>query len=57
MDKPQGDGEVRCVHCFERFWPKRGTDREMFKAMLDEYYKIHAWDENGMPAVESLKKL
>jgi hypothetical protein len=21
------DGEVRCLACFARFWPKRGSDR------------------------------
>ena len=28
MDTSQRDGKVRYLHCFERFWPKRGTDRE-----------------------------
>lgn len=35
----------------------KAIDREKFKAMLDEYYKIHEWDENGVPTPETLKKL
>ena len=35
----------------------RRIDREKFKAMLDEYYQIHQWDENGIPKPETLKKL
>lgn len=35
----------------------RTIDREKFKAMLDEYYKIHEWDEEGVPKPETLKKL
>ncbi len=32
-------------------------DRKKFKAMLDEYYKLHEWDENGVPKPELLEKL
>ncbi|MFC1953235.1 aldehyde ferredoxin oxidoreductase family protein [Chloroflexota bacterium] len=32
-------------------------DNKKFKAMLDEYYKIHEWDNNGVPKSETLKKL
>jgi len=35
----------------------RSIDRERFKAMLDEYYQIHGWDENGVPTPETLKRL
>jgi rRNA maturation endonuclease Nob1 len=26
-DKEKRDGEVRCLNCFERFCPSRGTDK------------------------------
>jgi aldehyde:ferredoxin oxidoreductase len=32
-------------------------DREKFEKMLDEYYALHEWDENGIPEKETLKKL
>ncbi|MGA9347932.1 MAG: aldehyde ferredoxin oxidoreductase family protein [Anaerolineae bacterium] len=32
-------------------------DREKFKQMIDEYYELHGWDENGVPRPETLKKL
>jgi aldehyde:ferredoxin oxidoreductase len=32
-------------------------DREKFKAMIDEYYKLHGWDENGVPTKETLGRL
>ena len=32
-------------------------DREKFSAMIDEYYKVHGWDNNGVPKPETLKKL
>jgi len=35
----------------------KAIDREKFKAMLDEYYQIHQWDEKGVPKPETLKKL
>lgn len=32
-------------------------DREKFNKMLDEYYELHGWDNNGIPTTETLKKL
>ena len=32
-------------------------DREKFERMLDEYYELHGWDENGVPTGGTLKKL
>jgi len=32
-------------------------DREKFKEMIDEYYRHHSWDENGVPPLETLQKL
>ena len=32
-------------------------DREKFKRMIDEYYALHGWDENGVPRPETLKRL
>jgi len=32
-------------------------DREKFNKMLDEYYELHGWDNNGIPPAETLKKL
>ncbi len=32
-------------------------DREKFRAMLDEYYRLHGWDENGVPTPETLARL
>jgi len=32
-------------------------DREKFKKMIDEYYELHGWDENGLPRPETLEKL
>jgi aldehyde:ferredoxin oxidoreductase len=32
-------------------------DREKFKKMIDEYYELHGWDENGVPRTETLEKL
>jgi aldehyde:ferredoxin oxidoreductase len=32
-------------------------DREKFKKMIDEYYELHGWDENGVPRQETLEKL
>ncbi|MFC2038306.1 aldehyde ferredoxin oxidoreductase family protein [Chloroflexota bacterium] len=31
-------------------------DREKFKTMITEYYRIHGWDENGVPLPETLQK-
>jgi aldehyde:ferredoxin oxidoreductase len=32
-------------------------DREKFKQMIDEHYELHGWDENGVPRLETLKRL
>jgi aldehyde:ferredoxin oxidoreductase len=32
-------------------------DRAKFKQILDEYYELHGWDENGVPRPETLEKL
>ena len=31
--------------------------KEKFNKMLDEYYALHEWDDNGVPKKETLKKL
>jgi aldehyde:ferredoxin oxidoreductase len=35
----------------------KSIDRKKFKAMLDEYYQFHEWDESGVPTPEFLKKM
>jgi aldehyde:ferredoxin oxidoreductase len=39
--------------------PAKGEviSREEFDGMLDEYYRLHGWDEKGIPKKETLKKL
>jgi len=32
-------------------------DRVKFKQMLDEYYELHGWDEDGVPRPETLQRL
>ena len=32
-------------------------DRDRFKAMLDEYYQLHEWDESGTPTTQLLERL
>jgi aldehyde:ferredoxin oxidoreductase len=32
-------------------------DREKFKQMIDEYYDMHGWDQQGVPRPETLKSL
>jgi aldehyde:ferredoxin oxidoreductase len=32
-------------------------DRDRFEAMLDEYYRLHEWDQTGMPTPELLERL
>jgi aldehyde:ferredoxin oxidoreductase len=32
-------------------------DRQKFTKMIDEYYQYHGWDENGVPTLETLKRL
>jgi len=31
--------------------------RDAFDRMLDEYYRLHGWDENGIPKEKSLERL
>ena len=35
----------------------KAIDRDRFKAMLDEYYRLHEWDESGTPTAELLQRL
>jgi aldehyde:ferredoxin oxidoreductase len=37
----------------------KGTrmDRKKWNKMLDEYYELHGWDNNGLPTEEALRKL
>lgn len=39
--------------------PKAGTkiENEPFEKLLDRYYELHGWDQNGIPKSESVKKL
>ena len=37
--------------------PEHILDRTKFNAMLDEYYELRGWDNNGNPKKETLKKL
>ncbi len=39
--------------------PSKGAfiDRNEFQKMLDEYYRFHGWDENGVPTKETLERL
>jgi len=39
--------------------PSKGevVSREEFSRMLDEYYRLHGWDEEGIPSRRTLKKL
>ncbi|MFX1429864.1 MAG: aldehyde ferredoxin oxidoreductase family protein [Promethearchaeota archaeon] len=32
-------------------------EREKFEKMLDEHYKLHGWDKNGVPTEDSLRRL
>jgi aldehyde:ferredoxin oxidoreductase len=32
-------------------------DRDKFKAMVDEYYRLHEWDQEGFPTAELIEKL
>ncbi|MFX1573403.1 MAG: aldehyde ferredoxin oxidoreductase family protein [Promethearchaeota archaeon] len=32
-------------------------DKEKFENMLDEYYTLHGWNNNGVPTTETLQKL
>jgi aldehyde:ferredoxin oxidoreductase len=31
--------------------------RAEFEKMLDEYYRLHGWDGNGIPTKRTLRKL
>jgi aldehyde:ferredoxin oxidoreductase len=35
----------------------KSLDREKFSQMIDEYYELHGWDENGVPRPETLTQL
>jgi len=35
----------------------KSIDREKFNQMIDEYYELHGWDENGVPRSETLAQL
>jgi len=35
----------------------KSIDREKFKAMIDEYYRLHEWDANGIPTPTLLERL
>lgn len=35
----------------------KSIDREKFKTMIDEYYQLHEWDEEGVPTPKLLKRL
>jgi aldehyde:ferredoxin oxidoreductase len=39
--------------------PSKGEviSRDGFNQMLEEYYRLHRWDENGIPQTNTLKKL
>jgi aldehyde:ferredoxin oxidoreductase len=39
--------------------PARGhrIDPAEFRKMLDEYYQLHGWNDEGRPAEEGLKRL
>jgi aldehyde:ferredoxin oxidoreductase len=41
------------------FGPLGGTHihRDRFQQMLDEYYELHGWDRQGVPAEETLNEL
>ncbi len=35
----------------------KSLDREKFRQILDEYYELHGWSEEGVPTPETLKRL
>ena len=39
--------------------PARGEviSTKEFDRMLDEYYRLHGWDKNGVPRKETLRRL
>jgi aldehyde:ferredoxin oxidoreductase len=38
-------------------YKNKTLDRQKFESMIDEYYKIHGWDDNGVPTPEHLINL
>ena len=36
---------------------RHGLDREQFKPVLDEFYRLHGWDERGWPTAQRLREL
>ena len=32
-------------------------DKKEFDRMLDEYYRLHGWDDSGVPTKETLERL
>jgi aldehyde:ferredoxin oxidoreductase len=32
-------------------------DRDKFKSLVDEYYRLHEWDQEGFPTSALLKRL
>jgi aldehyde:ferredoxin oxidoreductase len=34
-----------------------GLEREKYEKLLDEYYELHGWDEEGRPLPETLRRL
>ena len=35
----------------------KSPETEPFERLLDRYYSLHGWDQNGVPKPETLKKL
>ena len=35
----------------------RKINKEKFEKMLDEYYTLHGWNDNGVPTIETIQKL
>ncbi|NIO10796.1 MAG: aldehyde ferredoxin oxidoreductase, partial [Deltaproteobacteria bacterium] len=35
----------------------KSIDRKKFRGMVDEYYRLHEWDENGAPTPDFLRKM
>jgi aldehyde:ferredoxin oxidoreductase len=32
-------------------------DQQKFERMIDEYYDLHGWDNDGVPTIDTLQKL
>ncbi|VVB92274.1 Tungsten-containing aldehyde ferredoxin oxidoreductase [uncultured archaeon] len=41
----------------ERFFESGGINKVEFEKALDEYYRLRAWDENGVPTKDKLREL